>query len=143
MSQRSKAELLLLVTTFVWGSTFVIVKGALADASPFPFLAFRFTLAGLLMWMAMARGPLDRRAVIPSLVLGLFLFSGFAFQTWGLVFTTPSKSAFITDRVSSWCPLSWLARPADARSKRGRSGSGPGWALFSRSALGIYHRESG
>jgi drug/metabolite transporter (DMT)-like permease len=96
LSQRSKAELLLVVTTFIWGSTFVIVKGALADASPFAFLAVRFTLAGLLMWMVMARGRVDRQAVIPSLVLGLLLFSGYTFQTWGLIFTTPSKSAFIT-----------------------------------------------
>jgi drug/metabolite transporter (DMT)-like permease len=28
--------------------------------------------------------------------LGILLFTGYAFQTWGLVFTTPSKSGFIT-----------------------------------------------
>ena len=96
MSQRTKAELLLVVTTFIWGSTFVIVKGALADASPFPFIAVRFILAGLLMFGVMARGRLPRQALLPSLLLGILLFTGFAFQTWGLVFTTPSKSAFIT-----------------------------------------------
>jgi drug/metabolite transporter (DMT)-like permease len=96
LSQRSKAEILLVVTTFIWGSTFVIVKGALRDASPFPFLAIRFILAGLLMWLVMGRGPLDRQALVPSLVLGILLFAGYAFQTWGLTSTTPSKSAFIT-----------------------------------------------
>jgi len=93
---RSKADLLLVIATIIWGSTFVIVKEALADASPFPFLAVRFMLAGILMWLVMVRGRIDRQALIPSLVLGLFLFAGFALQTWGLVFTTPSKSAFIT-----------------------------------------------
>jgi drug/metabolite transporter (DMT)-like permease len=96
LSQRSKAEILLVVTTFIWGSTFVIVKGALLDASPFPFLAVRFTVAGLLMWLVMGRGRLDRQALLPSLVLGILLFAGYAFQTWGLTSTTPSKSAFIT-----------------------------------------------
>lgn len=96
MSQRSKAEILLVVTTFIWGSTFVIVKGALLDASPFPFLAIRFIVAGLLMWLVMGRGRLDRQALVPSLVLGMLLFAGYAFQTWGLTSTTPSKSAFIT-----------------------------------------------
>ena len=96
MSQRSKAEILLVVTTFIWGSTFVIVKGALLDASPFPFLAIRFILAGLLMWLVMGHGRLDRQALLPSLVLGILLFAGYAFQTWGLTSTTPSKSAFIT-----------------------------------------------
>ncbi len=96
LSQRAKAELLLVVTTFIWGSTFVIVKGALADASPFPFVAVRFILAGALMLAFMARWRLPRPVLAPSLVLGILLFAGFAFQTWGLVFTTPSKSAFIT-----------------------------------------------
>ena len=96
LSQRTKAELLLVSTTFIWGSTFVVVKGALVDASPFPFLAVRFILAGLLMFGVMARGSLPRSALLPCLLLGILLFAGFAFQTWGLVFTTPSKSAFIT-----------------------------------------------
>ncbi|MGO8792348.1 MAG: DMT family transporter [Terriglobia bacterium] len=96
MSQRTKAELLLVVTTFIWGSSFVIVKGALADASPFPYIAVRFILAGLLMFAIMARGRLPRETLLPSLLLGVFLFTGYAFQTSGLVFTTPSKSAFIT-----------------------------------------------
>jgi drug/metabolite transporter (DMT)-like permease len=96
LTQRSKADFLLVVTTFIWGSTFVIVKGALQDASPFPFLAIRFILAGVLMWLVMGRGRLDRQALVPSLVLGVFLFAGYAFQTWGLTSTTPSKSAFIT-----------------------------------------------
>jgi drug/metabolite transporter (DMT)-like permease len=96
LSQRTKAELLLVATTLIWGSTFVIVKGALADASPFPFLAVRFILAGLLMIFFMARGRLPRATLLPVVLLGILLFSGYAFQTWGLVTTTPSKSAFIT-----------------------------------------------
>jgi drug/metabolite transporter (DMT)-like permease len=96
LSTRTKAELLLVAATFFWGATFVIVKGALSDASPLVFIALRFLLAGLLMWLFMARGRIERRAVLPSLLLGTLRFSGFAFQTWGLVYTTPSKSAFVT-----------------------------------------------
>ena len=92
MNQRAKAEFLLILTTFIWGSSFVIVKGALADASPFPYLAARFILAGLLMYAVMGRGRLPRETILPSLVLGLLLFTGCALQTWGLLFTTPSKS---------------------------------------------------
>jgi len=44
----------------------------------------------------MARGGLPRVTLLPSLLLGVLLFAGYAFQTWGLVYTTPSKSAFIT-----------------------------------------------
>lgn len=66
------------------------------DASPLAFIAVRFALAGLLMFAVMARGRLPRETLLPSLLLGTLLFAGFAFQTSGLVSTTPSKSAFIT-----------------------------------------------
>ena len=96
MNKRTKAEALLVVATFIWGSTFVVVKAALADAAPMPFLAVRFTLASLLLLAVMGRGQVDRKAIVPGIILGLFLFVGFIFQTWGLLYTTPSKSAFIT-----------------------------------------------
>jgi len=84
------------VVTAIWGCTFVVVKGALADAAPLPFLALRFILAGLLLLTILGRGRVQRRAIFPGCILGLFLFAGYLFQTWGLVYTTPSKSAFLT-----------------------------------------------
>lgn len=96
LDRRTKADSLLVITTLVWGSTFVIVKGALADAPPFSYLSVRFIIAGLLMLSFMARGRMPRATLLPSLVLGILLFAGYAFQTWGLTQTTPSKSAFIT-----------------------------------------------
>jgi drug/metabolite transporter (DMT)-like permease len=82
--------------TLIWGATFVVVKGALSDASPLPFIAVRFTLAGVLLLLLMGRGQADRQALVPGFVLGIFLFAGYLFQTTGLLYTTPSKSAFIT-----------------------------------------------
>ena len=96
MSTRTKAEAFLVVVTAIWGCTFVVVKGALADASPLPFLAVRFMLAGLLLLAILGRGQVDRRTILPGSILGLFLFAGYLFQTWGLIYTTPSKSAFLT-----------------------------------------------
>ena len=96
MSKRTAAELLLALITLIWGATFVLVKDALSDASPIPFIAVRFILAGALLLMVLARGRIDRRAVAPGLTLGLLLWSGYAGQTSGLVYTTPSKAAFIT-----------------------------------------------
>ena len=85
-----------MVVTAIWGCTFVVVKGALADASPLPFLAVRFMLAGLLLLAILGRGQADRGTILPGSILGLFLFAGYLFQTWGLIYTTPSKSAFLT-----------------------------------------------
>lgn len=115
MSTRQKAEALLVTITFIWGSTFVIVKEALKDASPIPFLAIRFTLAGLLLFVILGRRPLERKAVLPGLILGFFLFGGYLFQTWGLTYTTPSKSAFITGFSVILVPLILMLRGARMR----------------------------
>jgi drug/metabolite transporter (DMT)-like permease len=96
LSTRTKAEAFLVVVTAIWGCTFVVVKGALADASPLPFLAVRFMLAGLLLLAILGRGQVDRSTILPGSILGLFLFAGYLLQTWGLIYTTPSKSAFLT-----------------------------------------------
>jgi drug/metabolite transporter (DMT)-like permease len=87
---------LLVLITLIWGATFVVVKGALSDASPLPFIALRFILAGILLLLLVPHGHVDRRAWGPGLTLGVFLWLGYAGQTSGLVYTTPSKSAFIT-----------------------------------------------
>jgi len=84
-----------MLITLIWGSTFVLVKGALNDASPLAFIALRFSTAGILLF-ALARGRIGREDLVPGLVLGFFLGVGFLCQTTGLLYTTASKSAFIT-----------------------------------------------
>jgi drug/metabolite transporter (DMT)-like permease len=112
MSQRTKAEALLVLVTFIWGSTFVIVKEALNDASPLAFIAIRFSAAGLLLFFVLRKGPLERRAVVPGIILGVFLFGGYLGQTTGLSYTTPSKAAFITGFSVILVPLIMLAHGA-------------------------------
>jgi len=96
MPQRLKAESLLILTTMIWGATFVVVKDAIAFATPSAFVAVRFTLAGILLFALLSRGRLSMAITGRGLLLGLFLYAGYLFQTTGLVYTTASKSAFIT-----------------------------------------------
>lgn len=102
-----KAHLLLLAVVFVWGSTFVLVKDALADVSPLLFNLMRMVLAAACLWILYRRhvGHIDRRALLFGAVAGLFLASGYQFQTAGLRLTTPSKSAFITGMTVIFVPL--------------------------------------
>lgn len=93
---RLQGDLLLLVITFFWGATFVVVKGALANSDPFSFLVLRFGTGAVAMTAVAGRRMRDAASVRAGLWLGLFLFLGFAFQTTGLVYTTPSRSAFLT-----------------------------------------------
>src|ERR1700687_3440573 len=91
-SKRLRADLALGFISLIWGMTFVIVKGALADASVFAFIAVRFTIAGLLMAILFRRSlrGLTLQSVWAGARIGVFLFGGFAFQTAGLKYTTPS-----------------------------------------------------
>ncbi len=98
MSRSVKAHVLLVLVTFVWGSTFVLIKNALADISPLWFNAVRMVLAAgsLLLIFRKEMRRLTPSALRAGAIVGLFLWLGFEFQTTGLRLTTPSKSAFLT-----------------------------------------------
>lgn len=98
LPRRAKADLLLICCTFIWGATFVIVKGALNDASVFAFLALRFLVASLALAAAYGRQlrGLGSGGFGAGAVIGCFMFCGYALQTAGLRLTTPAKTAFIT-----------------------------------------------
>ncbi len=91
-----RADAVLVSITAFWGVTFVVVKDAIVLADPFTFLALRFFLGALLLsfvaWPGIRNGALVRAGA----GLGVLLFLGFAAQTSGLQFTTPSRSAFLT-----------------------------------------------
>ena len=127
-----RAYLLMLSVVAVWGSTFVLIKGALADATPVAFNLVRMTFAFLLLAGAYHRAwrSLRRDQVIAGAIVGLFLAGGYQFQTIGLVRTTPSKSAFITGLVVVLVPLFSILpalRPPGARPPR--------WNAFAGAAL--------
>jgi drug/metabolite transporter (DMT)-like permease len=96
---RLSARLALLFATLVWGATFVVVERALDDLPVLHLLAYRFTLGALLLLPLAARHrPVEGWAPVAreGLLVGGALFAGYAFQTYGLLWTTPSRSAFLT-----------------------------------------------
>jgi drug/metabolite transporter (DMT)-like permease len=95
------AAFALLLITAVWGWTFVLVKDAMGEVGPFWFLALRFSLASLLALPWVRKGSAGRA----SAILGLFLFAGYFFQTWGLKYTTAQKSGLITGLSVVLVPL--------------------------------------
>jgi len=111
VSRPIKAHLLLVLTTLIWGSTFVLIKEALKDSSPLVLNAMRMALASVLLLFYYRRqiAVLTRPALISGVVVGIFLFLGYAFQTSGLNLTTPSKSAFLTGTSTVLVPLLLVA----------------------------------
>ncbi len=102
-----KPTLALGLAALIWGATFVVVKDALADVSVFVYIAVRFALAAAVMalffWRSL-RG-LTLSSIWAGAQIGFFMFAGYAFQTTGLRFTTPSKAAFITGSSVVIVPL--------------------------------------
>ena len=95
-------RLSLLLTTIIWGTSFVILKNTLGSISTLYTMAFRFTIgtAALLLLSIRSLKDLDKQYIKSGILLGFMLFGGYAFQTYGLVYTTPGKNAFLT---STYC----------------------------------------
>lgn len=88
----------LIVTTIIWGSSFVVMKNSVAVLSPTYLLALRFTIAGtaltVVFWKRVKK--MKKSDLLCGGLLGIFLFISYFFQTYGLKYTTASKNAFIT-----------------------------------------------
>jgi len=93
-----KAELALLSVTLIWGGTFLFTKIGLDDCTPSTFILIRFLIAISLSLIFFGNKifPLSRETLIQGVVLGLLFGGGFVLQTYGLKYTSVSKSAFIT-----------------------------------------------
>lgn len=93
-----KADLYLIAVAFVWGTTFILVKDALAYIGVYTFLGIRFiAAAGFLYLMTFKILPkINWPTVKAGMVVGLFLLAGYIFQTIGLKYTTASNAGFIT-----------------------------------------------
>ena len=102
-----RADGAILLTTLVWGSTFVIASDILDYWPPLSYLALRMALAALvfaaLFPRRMARA--GRGVWKAGATLGLLMGFGFLGQTVGLLYTTPSKSAFITGLTTPLVPF--------------------------------------
>ena len=87
------------------------MKSALDSISPNYLLAIRFTVGalGLSYTLFSKKHPLEKRTILGGLITGFFLYSSFAVQTYGLMFTTAGKNALITAVYVVLVPLVlWL-----------------------------------
>ncbi|MFM8552453.1 MAG: DMT family transporter, partial [Nitrospiraceae bacterium] len=102
-------QFILLLSALIWGATYPSTKAVLAQLPPFSFMFVRFLLglllvsAAALAWKRRIRS--DPATLQRSAIASVFLFLGFALQTEGLVYTTASKSAFITVQYVFLVPL--------------------------------------
>ncbi len=105
--KRRFAESMLFLIALIWGGTFVAVKITLEDVSPLLFLFLRFLMATIIfagLFFGRISG-IKRDTLKKGVVLGVLLAAGYAFQTFGLQYTSASRSGFITGLLVVFTPM--------------------------------------
>lgn len=88
-------RLALVVTAFIWGTTFPVTRAALAHTDPTTLMTVRMSI-GALPFLAMVWRNRDFRTMLAGAELGLWMWAALTTQTVGLTTTTAGRSAFIT-----------------------------------------------
>ena len=113
LSPRRFAELGSLFAWLAMGLSYVVIKRAFDDVSPFLFNHLRFTIAFSTLLIVYPRRRLHPRAFAKgSLVVGCCLSGGNLLQTAALSLISPSRCAFLT---ALCVPLTPLLEPALTR----------------------------
>jgi len=98
------AKAALVVATIIWGGSFVVLKNAITTMPPYFVLGARSLIASVILsivfWKRFRK--MNRTYLWEGGIMGVLLFIAFAFQTNGLMGTTPGKNAFLT---SVYCVL--------------------------------------
>jgi drug/metabolite transporter (DMT)-like permease len=103
-----RGDLALVTCAAGWGLTFPLIGDAVReDVSPLLFVGIRFSVSTLvLLPLAWWQGSIPRgRALRDGLLVGLFVFVGFASQTLGLQTLSAARSAFLTSFYVLFTPL--------------------------------------
>ena len=97
-------RLALIATTLIWGTSFVVQKNTLDSISTLYLLSIRFTVAAVFLLLLGIKSikEIDREYIKGGVIMGVLLSAAYIVQTYGLVYTTPGKNAFLT---ASYCVI--------------------------------------
>ena len=107
MSTRIKANLLLLLVTMFWGSSYLSIKMGLTELQQFNLIALRFIIAFILAGVVFYHRIIhtDFRTVQYALLLGTILFLVFVSLTFGMKSTSASNAGFLVSLTVIFVPL--------------------------------------
>ena len=111
MTRIRLAVIALLGVCFTWGAAFVLMKDAIEKQPYMDFLAVRFTLAAVAMFVLRPKisSRFEPGDIKIGLALGVILAFGYITQTIGLEMTTAATSGFLTGLYVIFTPvLAWL-----------------------------------
>jgi len=109
-TKRLIAIILLVLTTILWGSSFILTKYITEDVPIFFFLGLRFLIAlfGFIPFFPHLKN-INKKIILMGFITGMLYFFGIAFQTFGLQTTTAGKAGFITGLSTVIVPfITWF-----------------------------------
>jgi drug/metabolite transporter (DMT)-like permease len=110
-SSPAVARIALVAICAVWGGTFLIVQNAINRMPVLDFLAFRFSIAAVVMILLRPKclRGMTRQGLFRGIGLGVVLGLGYIAQTYGLMYASATVSGFITGMYVVLTPLVlWL-----------------------------------
>ena len=106
-----RADLILLLTAFIWGLAFVYQRTGMDHIGPITFTYGRFFIGALVilpLWYAIEKpkqifaiNAINKKAAL----LGLVLTAGMLLQQWGMVYTTAGRAGFLTGVYIIFVPI--------------------------------------
>ena len=99
--------LLVFLLAVIRGSSYIFIKNIITIQSPFEIVFFRFFTTGIILLLFTIKQfkKVNRYDFIFGVLAGIFLFSAFAFRTYGIKYTTVSKQSFLTSLYIIFIPL--------------------------------------
>jgi len=108
--KRIIANFLLILTTILWGTSFIITKNLTQEVPIFLYLGIRFSIAiiGFIPYFIRIK-RMNRKILLFGILTGLMYYFAIVFQTLGIQTTTAGKAAFITGLSTIMVPfITWL-----------------------------------
>lgn len=107
MKKELKADLSLLLITLMWGASYPLMSIVVKDIPPFSFLVIRYIISGMILGIFCIKklNKINKQTIIAAIFVGGTLGIGCSFQLTGLLYTTPSKSGFITGLSVVFVPI--------------------------------------
>lgn len=107
-NQKLKGNLMLLLTAFVWGVSFIAQSKGVEKISPVTFNGIRSVLGGVVLLPVIFMldsikkknnvpvQKVDKRLIVGGIICGIFLCLASTMQSMGMVYTSPGKAGFLT-----------------------------------------------
>ncbi len=110
INPKTIANILLVLTTLLWGTSFIITKNLTQEVPIFLYLGIRFSIAiiGFIPYFIHIK-RINKKILLFGTLTGLMYYSAIVFQTLGIQTTTAGKAAFITGLSTIMVPfITWL-----------------------------------